>query len=69
MTGLRKLGRGLFGAAVACALALGAAEAVAAQPATSGDAAICYSGACYRECKEGGWRGGGCRDGGCYCWE
>jgi hypothetical protein len=69
MTGLGRLGRGSFAAMVACALALGAAQAVAAPPAPSRDAAICYSGACYRECKENGWRGGGCRDGGCYCWE
>lgn len=68
MTGLRKLGRGLFGAGVACALALGAAEAAAAPPAAGGDAAVCYSGICYRECKDNGWSGGSCRTGSCECW-
>ena len=67
MTGLRKLGRVLFGAGVACALALGAAEAAAAPPATSGDAAVCDSGNCYRECTDDGWVIGICKAGVCKC--
>ncbi len=69
MTILAKVGRGLFGAAVACTLALGAAEAAASPPAAGSDAALCYPGACHRECREHGWASGRCVSGYCECWE
>ena len=57
-----------FALSIAAALGTGAASALAA-PVRVDDAAICYPGACYRECKDNGWRGGTCVSGYCECRE
>lgn len=65
-------GRLVFAAALAVSLGLGAQSAFA-RPAPAADAkAVCYSGACHRECRENGWASGYCvggQTGWCECWE
>jgi len=62
------LARFAFALAVASALGVGTAAAFPA-PARADEAAVCYPGACWRECKDYGWAGGRCVSGYCECWE
>ena len=62
------MGRWAAGAAVAAALAFGAAQAAAA-PATTvrAGAKACSQGQCSRQCKAAGYDGGNCAGGMCSC--
>lgn len=72
MTRRIQAGRLAFAAAVAVSLVAGAQSAFARPaPATQKDA-VCYPGACHRECLEHGWVSGRCIGGStgyCECWE
>ena len=61
-----KLARAIFGAAVAAALSVGAADALAAPAAAQ--AQTCDSQLCNRICRAIGAFGGTCINGGCSCY-
>lgn len=53
-------GRIAFAAAIALSLGVGAQSAFARPAPSEERATTCYSGYCYRDCREGGWAGGRC---------
>jgi hypothetical protein len=66
---MRKLNpaRLLFATAVAASLSAGAQSAFARPAAAAREEAVCYSGICYRECRDNGWAYGSCVNGYCEC--
>lgn len=65
-------GRLTFAAALAVSLVSGAQSAFARPAPAAQEEAVCYSGACHRECREHGWVSGTCiggQTGWCECWE
>jgi hypothetical protein len=62
------LARFAFALAVASALGVGTAAAFPAA-ARSDEAAVCFPGTCYHDCKDYGWPGGTCVNGYCECWQ
>lgn len=72
MTRRTHAGRLAFAAAVAVSIAAGAQSAFARPAPAAREAAVCYPGACHRECLENGWVSGRCIGGStgyCECWE
>jgi hypothetical protein len=72
MTRRIQAGRLAFAAAVAVSIAAGAQTAFARPVAAESREAVCYGGACHRECREHGWVSGTCiggQTGWCECWE
>lgn len=72
MTRRIQAGRLAFAAAVAVSLVAGAQSAFARPAPATQASAVCYSGACHRECRENGWVSGTCiggQTGWCECWE
>ena len=67
MNRIGKIGRGLFGAAVLSALAVGATQAFAGSPAPTERALACDARECYRQCIANGIRSGYCSGGECVC--
>lgn len=66
-----RAGRVAFAAAMAVSLAAGAQSAFAKPVTADRAAAVCYSGACHRECRDNGWTSGTCiggQTGWCECW-
>jgi hypothetical protein len=60
-----------FAAAVAVSIGAGAQSAFAVPAPPESRAAVCYSGACHRECRDNGWVSGTCvggQTGWCECW-
>lgn len=66
MNRIGRIGRGLFGAAVFCALGAGATQAFAVPP-TEPAARSCYPMQCRQGCSEVGYRTGQCINGYCEC--
>lgn len=68
MSVIAKMGRGLFGAAVLCALGLGANQALAAAPAPEARLS-CSAFQCHSKCVLAGYHWGECNQyGQCECW-
>lgn len=64
-------GRLAFAAALAVSLAVGTRSAFARPTPAESREAVCYPGACHRECREHGWVSGNCiggQTGWCECW-
>lgn len=60
-----------FAAAVAVFITAGAQSAFARPTSSASREAVCYSGACHRECRDNGWTSGTCiggQTGWCECW-
>lgn len=71
MSRVSTAGRLAFGAALAVSLGMGARSALATPVPPAEKEAVCYSGACHRECRENGWSSGTCiggQTGWCECW-
>ncbi len=62
----RSMHQGMFGLAMAAALAFGGAQAFASPGETA--ARACSGGQCNRDCKARGADGGFCDQGGCICY-
>lgn len=63
-------GRLAFATAMAVSLGAGAQSAFARPAPSESREAVCYSGACHRECRENGWATGSCiggQTGWCEC--
>lgn len=63
----RRTRQGIFGAAMAAALAFGGAQAFASPGAPTEAERACSGGQCNRDCRARGADGGFCDQGGCIC--